>query len=91
MLKVDIGTESRKYVSVTASGQVDEIILDSAIMISGLFAQLRETDPALANLFRYKLTALLTDQDTPVWSFPAAESGVVLIIPDNKKRRLNNV
>ena len=92
MLKVNIcDSNSHKCVEVTASGHVDEIIIDSAIMCAGLHANLKKTDPKLARLFRSKLIQLLTDPDSPVWDAPPSENGVVIIAPDIKKRRLNNV
>ena len=87
MLRVNIcESASHKHVEVTASGHVDEIIVDSAIMFAGLHANLKKTDPKLARLFRSKLIQLLTDPDTPVWDAPPSENGVVIITPDIKKK-----
>lgn len=88
MLKVKIGPEAggeSSGVFVMASGDLQSISAEVAIVINGVHSQLARSNPALGKAFRVMMTQLIIDPDTPLWEIHDAGNGTCITFPKNIK------
>ena len=80
MIKANISKENKQQV-ITATGNVQELMNDTAILINGIYTQLRNADPATALMFRAGITNMVADVNGPVWKPMDGQTGIVFSIP----------
>lgn len=85
MLKVDIDKRGGGGATITAQGDIIEILADTGLTINGIHMQLKRSDPVLAQLYRSELIRLLTDPNTPLWKDDPHAEGLTIITPKFKE------
>lgn len=80
MINANISKENKQQV-ITAAGNVQELMNDTAILINGIYTQLRNADPATALMFRTGITNMFKDANGPVWKPMGGQTGIVFPMP----------
>lgn len=80
MIKANISKEN-KHQTIVASGDIPELMNDTAVLINGLYTQLRNADPASALMFRTGMINMIADTKSPVWQPMDNQTGIVFQKP----------
>ena len=80
MIKANINKENKQQV-ITATGSIEEMMADTAILINGIYNQLKNADPTTARIFRTGITNMVKDATGPVWKPMDGQTGIVFSIP----------
>lgn len=83
--KIDYSAGGEVTSTCTASGDIIEISADVAHMIGGIYSQLMHCDPKLAQIFRYNITKLISNPNSPMWVPSASQEGTCIIQPKKSK------
>lgn len=68
MLKVNLRAGGPDM--VVAQGDLKEILTDLSLTIKGIYVQMKNTEPAAAEIFKGALKLGITQEDGPVWGGP---------------------
>ena len=80
MIKAEINRNEDKA-TITATGGVEEIASDIAVLINGLHTQLSTNDAVAGHMLRQMLTGLVNDPTGPLWTPMGGQTGVVFKMP----------
>ena len=84
MIKAEIkcgNEQSNGSATIVATGGVNEILNDIAVLINGIHTQLSANDSVAGHLFRCSLTGLINDPNSPLWTPMDGQSGIVFKKP----------
>lgn len=80
MIKAEISKENKQQL-IRASGNVGELMNDIAVLVNGIYTQLRSADTASALMFRTGMINMLSDRNSPVWQPMGNQTGIVFQKP----------
>lgn len=83
MIKVNISRENEKQV-IEAKGSVQEMLTDMAVLLSGIYNQFQNADPATAAVFRRGMQAMMADPDSPCWKVLGDMTGISFQTPEEE-------
>ena len=83
MIKANISKKTNQQ-TVTATGAVPELMNDLAIIISGIYNQLKTANPAEAVQFRFGMIGMLSAANSPVWTPMGNQIGITFRMPDKE-------
>ena len=73
MIKARIDEENEKdYVEI--GGKLKEILTDAALIVSEVYAMIKEENPGAAEYFKRRFTQLVTDEKSPMWEVDIQEA-----------------
>ncbi len=81
MIKVEIRKETpdkKGVANINASGNVPELLSDTAMMVNGIYRQLAAVNPELAMAFRYGLVNMAIDPESPMWGNTGDQIGFAI-------------
>lgn len=81
MIKVNISRENEKQV-IEAKGSVQEMLTDLAVLLSGIYNQFQNADPATAAVFRQGVQGMVADPDSPCWKVLGDMTGIIFQTPE---------
>ena len=71
-------SQKNKQQTITASGDIPELMNDLAIIVNGIYNQLKSANPAVAAQFRFGMIGMISAIDSPVWTPLGNQTGIVL-------------
>ena len=80
MIQATISKKNNQQ-TITAVGDVPELMNDLAILVNGLYSQLMAANPAEAAKFRFGMIGMLSAIDSPVWKPMGNQTGITFQIP----------
>lgn len=80
MIQANINKENKQQV-IHATGSILEIMDDIAMLISGIYTQLENHDPAGAAMFRSGLKNMAIDPRGPMWQSHGDQTGIIITKP----------
>lgn len=80
MIKANINKEKPPIV-IVAAGNALELMNDAALLINGIYTQLKNGDPKVAQLFRTGMIRMVSDEGGPVWAPGEGQTGIVFMDP----------
>lgn len=80
MIQATISKKNNQQ-TITAVGDVPELMNDLAILVNGLYSQLMAANPATGIQFRFGLIGMLSDIESPVWKPMGNQTGITFQIP----------
>lgn len=80
MIKANISKENKQQI-ISAGGNVQELMNDTAILINGIYTQLKNADSASALMFRTGMINMIADTKSPVWQTMGDQTGIVFQKP----------
>ena len=81
MIKANINKDNKMHI-IDTSGDVSDLMGDIAILVSGIYTQLRNSDPAAALMFRTGLQNMAADLKGPMWQSLGNQTGIVFTKPE---------
>lgn len=81
MIKAHISKDNKQQI-ISATGDTPELLSDVAILVSGIYTQLRNNDSAAALIFRTGLKNMANDQTGPMWQSLGDQTGIVFQKPE---------
>ncbi len=81
MIQANIAKENEKQI-IYASGEIPELLTDIALLVSGIYTQLKGASPEAAEMFRTALTKVVQDQNGPMWRAIDGQTGIVFRKPN---------
>ena len=83
MIQANISKKNNQQ-KIIASGGVPDLMNDLAILIGGIYNQLKSANPAVAAQFRFGLIGMISAIDSPVWTPLGNQTGIVFRMPDEE-------
>lgn len=80
MINANISKDNKQQV-ITATGSIEEMMADTAILINAIYNQLKNADPTSALIFRTGITNMVKDATGPVWKPMDGQTGIVFSVP----------
>lgn len=80
MINANISKENKQQV-ITATGSIEEMMADTAILINSIYTQLKNADPATALQFRTGMISMICDTQGPIWKPMDGQTGIVFQRP----------
>ena len=80
MIKANISKENEQQ-TISASGNIGELMNDVAVLINGIYTQLKNADPASALMFRSGMINMISDTKSPVWQSMGDQTGIIFQKP----------
>ncbi|MBE6943830.1 MAG: hypothetical protein E7453_06170 [Ruminococcaceae bacterium] len=83
MIQANINKKNKQQI-IHASGSIVEMMNDVAILISGIYTQLGNHDPASAAIFRTGLQNMTADSRGPMWQNYGDRTGIIITLPPDE-------
>lgn len=83
MIKANISKKNKQQI-INASGSIQELLSDMAILVGGIYTQLRNADPATALQFRTGMTNMISDTWGPAWQPMGNQTGIIFQKPQQE-------
>ena len=80
MIKANIAKENEKQ-TIEARGSIPEIAGDIAILIAGIYTQLKAAQPAAAERFRQGVQKMVANSNGPCWRERENQTGIAIEMP----------
>ena len=80
MLKTNINKNNEKQI-IEATGSIPELLNDLAVVLSGIYNQLRAASPAAAVLFKRGVERMIKDPNSKVWNAGNGQIGLAFRFP----------
>lgn len=90
MIQANISKKNNQQ-TITAVGDVPELMNDLAIIVNGIYGQLQTASPSAAAQFRFALIGMLSAIDSPVWKPMGNQTGITFRMPDTEEDGHDNV
>ena len=77
-LNCNIG-KNRLGVHVRIEGDLKEIATDTSILLNSIYSELYRVNPILGDAYKYLVTAMVTDPESPTWDLREPHEGDIRI------------
>lgn len=81
MIKAHISKDNKQQI-ISTTGNIEELLSDVAILVSGIYTQLRNSDPVSALMFRTGVKNAANDPMGPMWQSHGDQTGIVFSKPE---------
>lgn len=80
MIQAKINNKTNQHI-IDTSGDLQDLLQDIAILVSGIYTQLGNNDPAAAAIFRTGLQNMTADSRGPMWQSHGDQTGIIITQP----------